>query len=127
MAETGWSKAANAGSPGGEFVVARASWWLWEADVFPKSVTHSLNTSWGDSGACILRHETLVGPHSGRNRVEEGGVSRRLSGWWRSAGGSERPMFSPKGVPYSHKTSWGDSGAFILRELSTIWQQKSAS
>ena len=53
-------------------------------------------------------------------------MSRRLRGWWRSAGGSERPMFSPKGVDYSHKTSWGDSEAFMVRELSTIWQQNCA-
>ena len=48
-------------------------------------------------------------------------MSRRLRGWWRSAGGSESPMFFPKGVPYSHKTSWGDSEAFMLRGSSSLW------
>ena len=51
MAATGWTKAAKAGSPGGDFVVARASWGLWEADSFLKIVTFSLNTSCGDSKA----------------------------------------------------------------------------
>ena len=32
------------GGSGGDFVVAGASWWLWEADNFPRSVTHSFNT-----------------------------------------------------------------------------------
>ena len=107
-------------------MVARASWGLWEADVFPKSVTHSLKTSWGDSGACILRHETLTGPHSGRNRMEEGGVSRRLRGWWRSAGGSERPIFSPKGALQSQDIVWrlwGVYAAWIELNLALQWQQ----
>ena len=43
MAETGWAKAANAGSPGGDFVVARASWGLWETNSFLECVTHGLN------------------------------------------------------------------------------------
>jgi hypothetical protein len=73
-------KAAKAGSPGGDFVVAGASWGLWEADSFPKSVTHSLNTSCGDSGAFILRGSTSIWPHSGRNRVDEGGKSRQPRG-----------------------------------------------
>ena len=72
--------------PAGDFVVARASWGLWEADSFLKSVTHGLKTSRGDSGAFILRHETSTGPHSDINRVAEGGMSRRLRGvtltWW---------------------------------------------
>ncbi len=43
------------GGSGGDFVVAGASWRLWEADSFPRSVTHSFNKVWGNSGASILR------------------------------------------------------------------------
>ena len=68
---------AKAGSPGGVFVVAEASWWLWEADNFPKSVTHTLNSLCGDSGAFILRESSSIWPRSGSNRVDEGGKSRQ--------------------------------------------------
>ena len=33
-AANGWMKAAKAGSPGGDFVVVRASWGLWGVDSF---------------------------------------------------------------------------------------------
>ena len=73
-------KAAKAGSFGGDFVVSGANWVLWEANSFPKGVTHSLNTSCGDSGAFILRGSTSIWPHSGSNRVDEGGKSRQPRG-----------------------------------------------
>ena len=66
---------AKAGVSGGVFVVAGASWWLWEADRFPKSVTHTLNALCGDSGAFILRESSSIWPRSGSNRVDEGGKS----------------------------------------------------
>ena len=46
-------------------MVAGVSWGLWEADSFPKGVTHSLNTSCGDSGAFVLRELTSIWSHSG--------------------------------------------------------------
>ena len=61
-------------------MVSEASWGLWEADSFPKGVTHSLNTSFGDSGAFILRRSTSIWLHSGSNRVDEGGKSRQPRG-----------------------------------------------
>ena len=73
MAATGVTMVAKAGSPGGDFVVSGASWWLWEADSFPKSVTHTLTASCGDSGAFILRETSSIWPRSGSNRVDQGG------------------------------------------------------
>ena len=76
MAAIGWTKAAKAGVTGGDFDVAEASWGLWEADRFPKSVTHTLNSSRGDSGAFILSESRSIWPRSGSNRVEEGGMNK---------------------------------------------------
>ena len=61
-------------------MVSGASWGLWEADSFPKSVTHSLNTSCDDSGAFILHESTSIWLHSGSNRVDESGKSRQPRG-----------------------------------------------
>ena len=72
---TGWIRAAKAGSPGVDFVVARASWGLWGGDSFPKSVTHTLNSLCGDSGAFILRESSSIWPRRGSNRGDEGGKS----------------------------------------------------
>jgi hypothetical protein len=77
VAATGWTKVAKAGGSGGVFVVAGASWWLWEADSFPKSVTHTLNVLCGDTGAFILRESSTIWPRSGSNRVDEGGKTVR--------------------------------------------------
>ena len=74
------TREAEEGSPGGDFVVAGVSWWLLEADNFPKDATRSLNTSCGDSGTFILRELTSIWPHSGSNRIDEGDKSRQPRG-----------------------------------------------
>ena len=58
--------------------MVEASWLLWEADSFPKSVTHSLNASYGNSEAFIMRDLTSTGSHSGSNWLEEGGMGTSL-------------------------------------------------
>ena len=58
-------------------MVAGVSWGLWEADSFPKGVTHSLNTSCGDSGAFVLRELTSIWPHSGIKWFMKRGKWRR--------------------------------------------------
>ena len=68
------------GGSGGGFVVSGASWWLWEADNFPRSVTHSFDTACGAPGAFIVRGSSSTWPRSGRNRVDQDGMSRRLKG-----------------------------------------------
>ena len=79
---------ANAGSPGGDFVVAGASWWLWEADSFPKKMTDGLNASCGDSVAFILSESSSIWPRSGSNRVDEGGKAGSPGGDFVVAGAS---------------------------------------
>jgi len=64
----------------GDFVLAAASWGLREADNFPKDVTHSPDTSCGDSEAFILRELTSIWPHSGSNRIDEGDKSKQPRG-----------------------------------------------
>ena len=99
-AVTGWTKAAKAGSPGGDFVVARASWGLWEADVVPKRCNLQsqgiVGRLWGVYGAWIELNLALQWQKpGGRRRQMQAAPGVNL--WWpEPAGGSGRPMFSPK-------------------------------
>ena len=81
VAATGWTKAAKAGIPGVDLVVARASWGLCWAYSFLKSVTRSFITLCGDSGASVLRGGRSIWPRSGSNRVDEGGKNRQPRVW----------------------------------------------
>ena len=76
---------------------------------------------WGVYGAWIeLNLASQWQKPGGRRRQMQAAPGVTL--WWpEPAGGSGRPIVSPKGVPCSLKTSWGDSGAFMVRGLSSIW------
>ena len=64
-AETGWAKAAKAGSPRGDCEVAGINWGIWEADSLLKGLTRCLNKSFGDSGVLNLRTLTSAWPQNG--------------------------------------------------------------